>query len=92
MAFAVALSVRRMGLTHAQALKSATWNAACALGVQDRCGALRPGMDADIALWPHRDERAIAFEVAGPPPDLVLAGGTLAACTHPPDAMALDLR
>lgn len=92
MAFAVALSVRRMGLTHAQALKAATWNAACALGVQDRCGALRPGMDADIALWPHRDERALAFEVAGPSPDLVLARGAPAPGANPPDASALDLR
>lgn len=92
MAFVVALAVRRMGLTHAQALHAAAWNAACALGVQDRCGALRPGLDADIALWPHRDERALAYEVAGPPPDLVLARGALAACANPPDATALDLR
>ena len=92
MAFAVALSVRRMGLTCAQALRAATWNAACALGMQDRCGALRPGMDADIALWPHADERAIALEVAGPPPDLVLARGALAPGANPPDAIALDLR
>jgi imidazolonepropionase len=91
MPFAVALAVRHMGLTHAQALWSATWNAACALGVQDRCGALRTGMDADIALWPHTDERALAFEVAGPVPDLVLARGTLAAAANPPDAVALDL-
>ena len=92
MAFAVALSVRRMGLSHAQALRAASWNAACALGVQDRCGALRPGMDADIALWPHSDERALAFELAGPPPDLVLARGSLAACANPADATDLDLR
>ncbi len=92
MAFVVALSVRRMGLTYAQALHAATWNAACALGVQDRCGALRPGMDADIALWPHGDERAIAFEVTGPPPDLVLARGALAPGANPPDATALNLR
>ena len=92
MAFAVALSVRRMGLSHAQALHAATWNAACALCVQDRCGALRPGMDADIALWPHHDERAIAFEVAGPPPDLVLARGAPAAGANPADAIAFDVR
>lgn len=92
MAFAVALSVRRMGLTHAEALRAATWNAACAIGVQDRCGALRPGLDADIALWPFLDERALAYELAGPPPDLVLARGTLAACAKEPDARALDLR
>jgi len=92
MAFAVVLAVRRMGLTPAQALRAATWNAACALRVQDRCGALRPGMDADIALWPYRDERAVAFEVSGPPPDLVLARGALAACASATDAMALDLR
>lgn len=92
MAFAVALSVRRMGLTYAQALRAATWNAACALGVQDRCGALRTGMDADVALWPHSDERALAFELAGPPPDLVLARGALAACANPADATDLDLR
>ncbi len=92
MAFAVALAVRHMGLTYAQALWAATWNAACALGVQDRCGALREGMDADIVLWSHTDERALAFDVAGPAPDLVLARGALAACSAPPDAIALDLR
>jgi imidazolonepropionase len=92
MAFAVALAVRHMGLTYAQALWAATWNAACALGVQDRCGALREGMDADIVLWPHTDERALAFDVAGPAPDLVLARGALAAAAIPSDTVALDLR
>ncbi len=92
MAFVVALAVRRMGLTCGEALRAATWNAACALGLQDRCGCLRPGMDADIALWPHQDERALAYDVAGPPPDLVLARGALAACASDPDAKSLDLR
>jgi imidazolonepropionase len=92
MAFAVALSVRSMGLTHAEALAAATWNAACLLGLEDRCGALRPGLDADIVVWPHTDERAVAFEVAGPAPDLVLARGMRAAGSGASDMDGRELR
>lgn len=92
MCFALALSVRKMGLSVQEALCAATWNPACLLGIEDRCGALRPGMDADIALWPAADERALAIDVAGAPPDLVLRAGRVVGGRGGPDAAALNLR
>ncbi|MHB8634767.1 MAG: imidazolonepropionase [Thermoplasmatota archaeon] len=39
-----------MGLTPAQALTGVTWNAACALGVQDRVGSVEVGKRANLLL------------------------------------------
>lgn len=54
---ALSLAVRGYGLTPAEALLGATREAAAALGLGDVCGALRPGLRADVALWdlPHED-------------------------------------
>jgi imidazolonepropionase-like amidohydrolase len=41
----------RYGVPHDRVLRMITINPAEALGVGDRIGSLRPGKDADIALW-----------------------------------------
>ena len=40
-----------MRLTPAEALTAATYNAACAIGREDRAGSLEPGKLADVVLW-----------------------------------------
>ena len=39
-----------MGLTPAQALTGVTWNAACALGVEDKVGSIEEGKIANLVL------------------------------------------
>jgi imidazolonepropionase len=74
MPLVIALAVRLLGLTPAEALGAATLNPARLLGLTDR-GAVEPGMRADLVLLRHADERLLAFELGGNPVDLVIAGG-----------------
>lgn len=76
MPFIVALAVRRLGLTVAEAITACTVNAAALLG-RIRSGVLAPGMAADIILLRHRDERMLAFEVGGDPVDGVILNGAI---------------
>lgn len=56
---AMALAVRTYGLTVAEAILGATREAAASLGLGDQCGALRPGLRADLALWDLDHESGI---------------------------------
>lgn len=56
---AIALAVRRLGLTPAEAIAAATVNPAHMLGLSDR-GMLAPGLRADLLLLHYRDERELA--------------------------------
>jgi imidazolonepropionase len=56
---ALALGVRGYGLTPAEAILGATREAAASLGLADRCGALRVGLRADVAIWNLAHEEAI---------------------------------
>jgi imidazolonepropionase len=47
---AAQLGCYAMGLTPAQAMTAVTWNAACALGVEDKVGSLEPGKRANLLL------------------------------------------
>ncbi|MFM1936821.1 MAG: hypothetical protein RI990_1780 [Planctomycetota bacterium] len=76
-AFAAALASRHLGLSAVESINAVTWNAACVLGLQRECGALVPGMRADLIVLPHRDERALVHEVAGPGPDMSVLAGDL---------------
>ncbi len=44
------LACVKYGMTAAQALGAATWNAACAIGREGRIGALAPGFQADLVV------------------------------------------
>jgi imidazolonepropionase len=74
MPFAIALAIRRCGLTPQEAIAACTVNAAAVLGLTDR-GTLEPGRRADLVLLAHADERMLAFETGGNPVDLVVCGG-----------------
>jgi len=76
MPFAIALAVRRCGLTPAEAIAAATVNGAALLGMKDR-GTVEPGQRADLILLHHRDERMLAYEIGGNPVDIVICGGKI---------------
>ncbi|MDA1007854.1 MAG: imidazolonepropionase [Planctomycetota bacterium] len=71
-AFAAALAVRSMGLTPEEAITAATWNGACALGLEHEAGALHEGQPARLQVIDATDERAAVLELAGGGPALVL--------------------
>lgn len=66
MPFMINLAVCMCGFTIEEALTAATVNAASALGMGGRKGALAPGMDADMILWDLDDHRGIAYHMAIP--------------------------
>lgn len=74
MPFAVALAVRKCGMTAAEAIAGCTANAAALLGLADR-GAIEPGMRADFVLLGHTDERMLGYEFGGDPVDGVVCAG-----------------
>ena len=77
MPFVVALACRRLGLSAAEAITAATYNAACVLGLQDEVGSIEPGKRADLQLLDLDDEREVAWEFAGPGPLIVILGGEI---------------
>lgn len=74
MPFAIALAVRHLGITAAEAIKACTRSAASLLGLTDR-GMIVPGMRADLVLLRHSDERQLGYEFAGNPVDRVWCDG-----------------
>ena len=74
MPMAMALAVRQLGLTAAEAVSASTLNGACLLGLADR-GVLAVGKRADLLLLNHSDERQLGYEFGGDPVDLVVCGG-----------------
>ncbi|MFI4897968.1 MAG: imidazolonepropionase [Phycisphaerales bacterium JB059] len=74
MPMAIALAVRHLGLTAAQAIGAATANGAALLGLEDR-GHLAPGRPADLVLLRHTDERQLGYEFGGRHIDCVIVGG-----------------
>jgi imidazolonepropionase len=82
MRFAMHLAVRHCGLTTSEALTAATWNAACALGIEIKVGSLHVGKRADAIVLEERDERALTHGFAGPPPRHVVLAGNLISYRH----------
>jgi imidazolonepropionase len=76
MPFVIALAVRKLGITCAEALVASTSRAADLLELPDR-GRARPGARADLLLLRHRDERLLAYELGGNPVAHVICGGQL---------------
>jgi imidazolonepropionase len=56
---AMGLAVRDYGLTPEEAIVAATREAAHSLGLEDVCGRLSSGLDADLVVWELPHERAI---------------------------------
>lgn len=76
MPFVIALAVRKLGITCAEALVATTSHAAELLDLPDR-GRARVGARADLVLLRHRDERLLGFELGGNPVAHVICGGEL---------------
>jgi imidazolonepropionase len=76
MPFAIALAVRRCGLTPQEAIAASTVNGAAVLGLSDR-GTVEVGRRADLILLDHSDERMLAYEFGGNPVALVVCGGKI---------------
>jgi alpha-D-ribose 1-methylphosphonate 5-triphosphate diphosphatase PhnM len=74
MPFVIALSVRKLGITAAEAITCTTSTPAALLGATDR-GRIAPTMRADLILLRHVDERMLGFELGGNPVAAVLCGG-----------------
>lgn len=77
MPFAMALACRKCGLTPGESITAATWNAAHVVGFGGDSGGIGVGLRADLAIWDVADERSLAFEIAGAPAMLVMAGGRI---------------
>ncbi|WP_438030944.1 imidazolonepropionase [Sorangium sp. So ce233] len=76
---ALALAVRLYGLTVAEAILGATREAARSLGLGDVCGAVRPGLRADLAIWDLPHENAIVQPWGTPRALAVLRDGEVVA-------------
>ena len=76
MPLVVALAVRHLGITAAEAIVACTSRAAQLLGLLDR-GTVAPGQRADLVLLHHRDERQLGYELGGDPTLHVVSGGKI---------------
>ena len=76
MPMTIALAVRTLGLTSAEAIAAATVNSASLLGLSNR-GTIVPGAVADLVLLAHTDERMLGYEFGGDPVDHVIVGGVV---------------
>ena len=74
MPMAIALAVRHLGLTAAEAIAASTVNGAALLGFDD-IGTIEVGKRADLVLLRHTDERQLGYEFGGGHADLVLCAG-----------------
>ncbi len=72
---AIALAVRHLGLTPAEAIGASTVNPAALLGLEDSHGRIDVGMPANLILLRHSDERMLAYEFGMNPVMHVIAGG-----------------
>jgi imidazolonepropionase len=74
MPFVIALAVRWLGLSAAEAIRATTRSAAELLGLPER-GVIQVGARADLVLLRHRDERLLAYEIGGNPVQRVWVAG-----------------
>ncbi len=75
---AIALGVRRLGISTAEAIGACTINAAHLLGLPDR-GSIAPGMRADLVMLRWLDERQLGHSFGGNPVELVVCAGEIVA-------------
>jgi imidazolonepropionase len=61
MPFVLSAACTHMKMSPAEAITAATYNGACALGLQNRKGSMEPGKDADIAIFDADDYRELAY-------------------------------
>ncbi len=59
MPLAVSIACSQMGMVPAEAIVAATFNAACAVGMEDKVGSLEAGKKADFVIYDVEDYREI---------------------------------
>jgi len=72
----IALAVRNLGITAAEAITACTTNAAQLLGYSNM-GSLTIGNRADLIMLRHTDERQLGYEFGGSHVDLVICNGQI---------------
>ncbi|MBL4697919.1 MAG: imidazolonepropionase [Phycisphaerales bacterium] len=76
MPMSIALAVRNLGITAAQAITASTINGAHLLGFDD-LGSIAPGKQADIVILRHQDERQLGYTFGGNHIDTVICNGQI---------------
>lgn len=61
MPFALSAACAQMKMSPSEAITAATYNGACALGLEHRKGSFETGKDADIAVFAAEDYRELAY-------------------------------
>lgn len=62
-------------LTVSEVWAGVTYQAACALGIDNRKGALEPGLQADVLRWPIQDTATLCYQFGQPlMPEKMIAG------------------
>jgi imidazolonepropionase len=79
MPFAISLACTHMKMSPAEAIAAATINSAWSLRIADRKGSIRPGKDADLAIFDVQDYREIAYWVAANKCAFTVLNGTMIA-------------
>lgn len=64
-------------MTPSEALVGCTRNAAKALGLQEKIGRIKEGMDADLLLWPVQYPASLAAGLTGISPSLIIKNGQI---------------
>jgi imidazolonepropionase len=85
MPFVIALAVRKLRLSAAEAIMATTSRPAELLGLPDR-GRVEVSKRADLVLLHHRDERLLGYELGGNPVMAVICGGELVPLQNVPSA------
>ncbi|GAC1438985.1 MAG: imidazolonepropionase [Terriglobales bacterium] len=85
MPFVMSLACTQMRMSPAEAISASTFNAACALRLQQRKGSIEPGKDADLAAFAMDDYREIPYWFGASQCSFTVLNGTLlsgAVTTH----------
>ena len=77
MQFMVQLACLNMKMTPAEAVTAATFNSACAIGLNDRVGSLEPGKQADIMILNCPNHTFIPYHFGVNLVDAVIKNGSL---------------
>ena len=81
MPMAIALAVRHLGISAAEAICACTANAAALIGLSDR-GSIAIGKRADLLMLRWRDERELGHTFGGDPVDAVICDGRVVRQNH----------
>ena len=73
----IGLGATLLGMRVDEALAAGTTGGAASLGLRETCGALRPGLAADLVAWDASHEGAFALQLDATPRRVVVAGDTV---------------